>query len=199
AAPERGNLVLLLPVGLGPEKYGDGTERELARFRPQAHPAVAAVATLDGEDLGRSWILNDVVYQAQTLGGTVMEGIRKGKAVFRRSSRIAGTVLLNEAIRNRNRNKDAARAQAIAGGALLILGALTSTAADTRHWPTLPATVQVLVADVEPGRHELVVDFVDGRGNRISRLQHRLVVDVPASGEAWLLVPSLPQARAPQP
>jgi hypothetical protein len=193
ADPAAGNLVLLLPIGLGPEKYGDGSEQELARYRAQSHPAVSAVASIDGQPIGGATILNDVVYQAQTLGGTAMEGIRKGKAVFKRASRISGAILLNEGIRNRNRNKDKARAQAIAGGALLLLSVLTSTAADVRHWPTLPSTVQVITADVPPGRHELVVDFVDGRGRPLQRLQHRLVIEVPQSGEAWLLVPSLPQ------
>lgn len=194
--PTAGNLVLLLPIGLGPEKYGDGGQEELARFRSQQHPAVVASATLDGRDLGRSWILNDVDFQAKTLGGTAMEGIRKGKAVFKTVATTTGAILLSEGIRNRNRNKDKARAQAIAGGALLLLGALTSTAADVRHWPTLPSTVQVLAADVPPGEHTLVVDFFDAGGRAIPRLQHQLRVTVPESGEAWLLVPSLPPARS---
>ena len=148
---EQGNLVLLLPIGLGPEKYGDGTEQELACFRAQPHPAVAAVASLDGESIGRSTVLNDVLYQARTLGGTVMEGIRQGKAVFRRSSRIAGVVLIDEALRNRDKDEDKAKAQAIVGGALLLLSALTAAEADVRHWPTLPSTVQVITAEVPPG------------------------------------------------
>ena len=198
ANPERGNLVVLLPVGLGPEKFGDGSQDELARFRPQNHPAVAAKVSLGGKLLGRSTILCDVDYQASTLGGTAMEGIRKGKAVFRKTALISGTVLLNESLKNRDRNRDAANAQAIAGGALLLLGVLTSTAADVRHWPTLPSTVQVVAADVPPGEHDLLVEFVDAGGNALPRLQHNLRVTVPASGEAWLMVPSLP-AASPQP
>ncbi|HEB53820.1 MAG TPA: hypothetical protein ENI87_11260 [bacterium] len=198
ADPEHGNLVLLLAVGLGPEKYGDGSERQLARFRPQPHPAVAARAVLDGESLGRASILCDVDYQAMTLGGTAMEGIRKGKAVFRRSARTAGTILLNESLRNRSRDQDKARAQAIVGGSLLLLSALTSAAADTRHWPTLPSTVQVLCADVPPGEHELVVEFLDARGRPLPALRHTMSVAVPDTGETWLLVPSLPQPQ-PQP
>jgi hypothetical protein len=192
--PAAGNLVVLLPVGLGPEKYAAGTERELARFRARAHPAVSAVATLDGAPLGAATILSDVVYQAQTLGGTVMEGIRKGKAVFRRSARISGAVLLDDALRVRSRDRDEAQAKAIVGGALLLLSALTAAGADTRHWPTLPSTVQVLVADAPPGPHELVVDFLDERGAPIPALRHVRAFDVPAAGEAWLLVPSLPAA-----
>ncbi|MGC6486061.1 MAG: hypothetical protein ACON4Z_00310 [Planctomycetota bacterium] len=196
--PARGNLVLLLPIGLGPEKFGGGAEQELARFRTRQHPAVAAEATLDGARIGASTILSDVVYQARTLGGTVMEGIRKGKAVFRRSSRIAGAVLLDQALRNSGRDSKKARAQAVVGGALLALSALTASGADVRHWPTLPSTVQVLVADAPPGEHELVVDFVDAGGRALPRLRRRLSVTVPEDGEAWLLLPSLP-VGAPSP
>lgn len=197
AAPEVGNLVLLLPVGLGPEKYGDGAERELARFRPQRHPATAAVAAIDGETVGGASILNDVVYQAQTLGGTAMEGIRRGKAVLRGATRTAGTILIDQALRNRRVDKDKARAQAVVGGAMLALSAMTAAAADVRHWPTLPSTIQVLAVDVSPGRHELVVDFLDDRGAPLPSLRRQLEVEVPESGEAWLLLPSLPAAPGP--
>jgi len=192
--PEKGNFVLLLPIGLGPEKFADGREKELARFRNQSHPAVRAVAKLGGKSLGKSWILNDVEYQASTLGGTAMEGIRKGKAVFKTSARISGAVLVNKGLNNLD--SDAGQAQAIAGGALLIFSALTATSADARHWPTLPSTVQALVADVPPGEHDLVVDFLDGNGRPIRGLQHTMRVTVPESGEAWFLVPSLPAAAA---
>jgi len=200
--PENGNVVLLLPIGLGPQKYGDGSQEELARFRSQPHPATAARASVDGQSIGRSWILNDVDYQAKTLGGTVMEGIRKGKAVFKTASTTAGIVLLNEGLRgsnsSSNKEREKARTKAIVGGGLILLGALTSTAADTRHWPTLPSTVQVITANVPPGEHELLVEFVDGRGNPLPRYRHSLRIAVPEVGEAWFLVPSLP-AAAPTP
>ncbi|MFO0231739.1 MAG: hypothetical protein ACK51M_01505, partial [Burkholderiales bacterium] len=38
--PARGNLVVVAECGLGPEKYGDGGQEELARFR--------ALALIDG-------------------------------------------------------------------------------------------------------------------------------------------------------
>ena len=151
-----------------------------------------AKASVDGESIGAATILSDVVYQAQTLGGTVMEGIREGKAVFKRSTRISGVVLLDDALRTNDR--DEAQAKAIVGGALLLLSALTAAAADTRHWSTLPSTVQVLVADVAPGRHELVVDFVDAGGAPVAALRRVLDVDVPDEGQAWVMVPSLPAA-----
>lgn len=189
AAPARGNLVLLFDVGMGPEKFADGAQEELARFRPRWHPAAGAIAMLDGRSLGRASILCDVDYQARTLGGTAMEGIRKGKAVFKTASTVAGIVLLDQARRDRG---DSARTQAIVGGALLLAGLLTSSAADIRHWSTLPSTVQVLAADVPPGRHALTVEFVDAGGRPLASMRQQVTIDVPAAGEAWYLFRSLP-------
>ena len=189
AAPGRGNLVLILECGMGPEKFGDGGQEELARFRPRPHPAVAARASLDGRDLGIASLMLDVDYQARTLGGTAMEGIRQGKAVFKTASTVAGVVLLDQAARSKG---DAARTQAIAGGALLLAGLLTSTAADVRHWPTLPSTVHVLTADVPPGEHQLTIDFLDARGQPLPQFRQHTIVTVPAEGEAWHLARSLP-------
>jgi hypothetical protein len=192
ANPTKGNLVLLFPIGLGPEKFADGAQEELARFRSQGHPAAAAQVSINGKLLGRSVILSDVDYQARTLGGTAMEGIRQGKAVFKASTKIAGKILLVNGLEKRSGDRDADNARVVAGAGLLLLSALTATAADVRYWPTLPSTVQVFAADVPPGEHELLVEFVDGRGNGLPRLQHNLQVSVSASGETWLLVPSLP-------
>lgn len=197
ANPTKGNLVLLFPIGLGPEKFADGAQEELARFRSQGHPAAAAQVSINGKLLGRSIILSDVDYQARTLGGTAMEGIRQGKAVFKASTNVAGKILLVNGLNKRSGDRDADNARVVAGAGLLLLSALTATAADVRYWPTLPSTVQVFAADVPPGEHDLLVEFVDGRGNGLPRLQHNLRVSVPASGEAWLLVPSLPLV-APQ-
>lgn len=190
ADPSSGNLVLLFECGMGPEKYADGHQDSVARFRPRPHPAVRARARIGGRDLGTSWILADVDYQASTLGGTAMEGIREGKAVFKTASIAAGAVLLNNAARDRG---DSARTQAIVGGGLLLVGLLTSTAADVRHWPTLPSTVQALTATIPPGTHVLEVDFLDAGGRPIVGLQQRTEIVVPEQGESWHLFRSLPR------
>lgn len=198
AEPQKGNLVLVCECGMGPEKYADGLQKELARFRPRPHPAVGAIASLDGNPLGRAAILDDLYYQARTLGGTEMEGIRKGKAVFKTAAIVSGAVLLDQATKERNRDK--ARTEAIVGGGLLLVGLLTSASADTRHWPTLPDTVQVLTVDAAPGTHRLVVDFVDANGRSLPGLQQTADVTVPATGEAWFLfrsIPPQPAATAP--
>jgi len=189
ADPGRGNLVLVFECGMGPEKYADGFQHELARFRPRSHPAVAARAFIDGVSLGKASLLLDVDYQARTLGGTAMQGIRQGKAVFKTASTAAGIVLLDKAGHD---SGDKARTEAIVGGGLLLAGLFTSSAADTRHWPTTPATVQVLAVDATPGEHSLVVEFLDAKGAVIASMRQQVAVSVPPEGESWHLFRSLP-------
>lgn len=194
--PERGNLVLLFECGLGPEKYAAGRHDELARFKSRFHPAVRAQATVDGRPVGSSAILLDVDYQARTLGGTEMEGIREGKAVFKTASLVSGVVLLDQASKARG---NAQAAMAIAGGVALLFGLLTSASADVRYWPTLPSTVQVLALDVPPGSHDVIVEFLDANGRVLPSLSQRTTAVVPPQGEAWFLFRSLPAAPAGQP
>jgi len=187
--PRDGNLVLLVECGLAPAKVAHGDLDELARFESRWHPAERARVELDGRVLGETVVLADLDYQARTLGGTEMEGIRKGKAVFKKTSLIGGAALLHVASRGRG---DSARTSAIVGGGLILFGLLTSTAADIRHWPTLPATVQALTANVTPGPHTLVIEFLDAAGRAVPELHQTWSIDVPNASQTYYLFRSLP-------
>lgn len=187
--PRAGNLVLLVECGLAPAKVTRGDLGELARFESRWHPAERARVRLDGRLLGETVVLADLDYQARTLGGTEMEGIRKGKAVFKKTSLIGGAALLHIASRDRG---DSARTAAIAGAGLIALGLLTSTSADVRHWPTLPSTVQVLTTDAAPGAHTLELEFLDGAGRVVPDLNQTWPLDIPAASETYYLFRSLP-------
>lgn len=189
-SPAAGNLVLLVECGLGPEKYAEGNQGELARFRPRWHPAQRCFVSLDGKPVGETAVLVDVDYQARTLGGTEMEGIRKGKAVFKTTSIVAGETLLILAANERDRQR--AQTQAIVGGSLLLIGLLTQAQADVRHWPTLPATVQALAIDAAPGAHTLELRFADAAGNPLPELDQSWSIDVPGGTESFYLFRSLP-------
>lgn len=196
SAPRAGNLVLLVECGLGPEKFADGRMDELARFRPRWHPAAGARVRLDGEDVGRTSVICDVDYQARTLGGTEMEGIRKGKAVFKTGALIAGETMLRIAVAQsfsgRRKDRDRARTNAIIGGGLMLFGVLTSTRADIRHWPTVPATVQALCLQTKPGAHDLTIEFLDDQGRVLADLRQEWSIEVAADSESYYLFRSLP-------
>jgi len=189
-APSRGNLVVFVECGMGPEKFAAGGMEELARFRPRFSRARGARVLLDGKAVGESVVMCDVDYQARTLGGTEMEGIRKGKAVFKSTALIAGDVLLDSALIGEDDDK--ARTRGIVGGALIVAGLLTSTAADTRHWATLPSTVQVLCIDADPGPHDLTLEFLDAKGRALADLRQEWSVDVAPDSESYYLFRSLP-------
>ena len=188
--PGAGNVVMLVECGLGPEKFAAGHMEELASFRPRFHPAQRCFVSVDGKPVGETAVIADVFYQANTLGGTEMEGIRKGKAVFKTGALVAGQVMLQVALNDRNR--DRAATTAIVGGGLLLLGLLTSTAADVRHWPTLPATVQALTIDLAPGTHTIELRFADAVGTVLPDLQQSWSIQVPSGTESYYLFRSLP-------
>lgn len=189
--PNAGNLVVVAELGMGPEKFAAGNEGELARFRPRWSAAHRAQVWIDGQLRGPTWMLTDVDYQARTRGGSEMEGIRQGKAVFKSVSRAAGIGALYLAAGDSS--SAGARDKALVGAGLLVLSALTATRADTRHWPTLPSTVQAAAFDVPPGEHTLRIDFLSASGQILSDLTQTCTVQVPANSESYYLFRSLPR------
>lgn len=190
--PAQGNLLCVVDIGLGPEKYAGGDDGEIACFRPRANPIRTAEFFVDGRSLGASESLVDLYYQAATRGGTAMEGIRKGKAIFKNVTGVAGVVLIHEGTRGKSGRHKEAAAELAVGLTLLALSLLTSTEADTRHWSILPDSVQVLSADVQPGKHQLRVAFRDGGGWEVPELAQTWTIEVPESGEAVYYFRSIP-------
>jgi tetratricopeptide (TPR) repeat protein len=185
--PAAGNLLCVIDVGLGPEKYEGGPNGTMACFRPRPSAVVCAEAYVDGRSIGTSEPLVDLYYQASTRGGTVMEGIRKGKAVFKDISAVAGFVLINEGLSGRHSD-----AQLAVGLGLLALSLLSSSSADTRHWSILPDSVQLLTAYVSPGSHQMRLVYRDGSGHELAELTQTWTVVVPESGEGVYYFRSIP-------
>lgn len=190
-SPLSGNLVVLAELGMGPEKFAAGNEGELARFRPRWSAATRAQVWIDGELRGPTWTLVDVDYQARTRGGSEMEGIRQGKAVFKSVTRTAGIGALYLAAGDSS--STGARDKALIGAGLLVLSALTAARADTRHWPTLPSTVQAAAFDVPPGSHELRIEFLSSDGQVLPDLTQTYSVETRDGSDSYFLFRSLPR------
>ncbi len=155
--PERDNVLIIVETGSGPEKYADGLGGNVARFTLQRR-ADAAVRVTAGGVSATSAKATDLLHQATTRGKRVLDGIRRGKAVFKAGSGVAGHVLIHEGIR-----RDKGGAVALGAG-LLVLSAITQAQADVRHWTSLPHHVQIITLSLPPGRHQLRVQALDGSG-----------------------------------
>jgi hypothetical protein len=193
--PGAGNLICLVDMGLGPEKYAAGQGGAMAAFRPRGNRERWVEMYLNGQSLGRTEVMTDLYYQAVTRGGTEMEGIRQGKAVFKSVTGITGVILVNEGLK---KSGDKGRDQVLVGLGFMLLSMLTDSSADVRHWTILPETVQVLTAEVPPGEHELRLEFMDDGGREIPHLAQDWTVEVPPDGEGIYLFRSLPGLDSPQ-
>ncbi|MAE77206.1 MAG: hypothetical protein CMJ85_10090 [Planctomycetes bacterium] len=187
----RANVLIVCSIGRGPEKVPGGRTGELAVFRSAPGRAVAARVTVDGVAAGATETLCDVPFQAATRGGRVMDGVRKGKAVFKEVSRAAGVVMMRQGLLGRRHSKKTRDALVVAGAGALLVSALVSAEADVRCWRTLPDTIQAFAARIPPGRRRVRVDFVDAGGRPLAGYAREVEIDISADGTLVLHLRSL--------
>ncbi len=167
---ETGNVVVVLETGWGPEKVPAGYGGAALRFRrTYGGPAAYASISSAGRSLGDTFLIGDVYHQAVTRGDGVVDDVNQGKAALKGAAHAAGVIVLHES--------DSSRDDAL-GAALLLGSLLTPSEADVRTWRSLPAGVQVLVADLPPGEHVLRVDVRDSAGNPLPDLAQEIPVVV---------------------
>ncbi|MEE8105468.1 MAG: hypothetical protein V3T86_08055, partial [Planctomycetota bacterium] len=178
--PQHNNVLIVAGVGLGPEKYPDGAYGEVVRFRRRPHADHGIKIRVDGSPAGyQSAMATDLYMQAITRGKRVLDGIRKGKAVFKGATEVAGKVLIYDAaITGRHATEKLA-----AGLALLLLSAVTNAEADHRHWTLLPGEIHILYMSLPPGSHTLTVEATNLQGKPIPGWTRDFEVEVPASGD----------------
>lgn len=146
------NTVILIDVGMGPQKIATGRHGEMATFAlPRVAETAVRISIGDAEVLPVQGV--DLGFQATTRGGRAMEGILRGKAVMKDVAAAAGIIALDTALDN-----ESSGGMAIAG-ALLFLSAATRAEADIRHWHLLPAYTYLWIGRVEPGLHDLTIEF----------------------------------------
>ncbi len=170
--PGECNVLAVIDIGRGPKKYAAGTGDALVRFAAYPHGEAGVEILVDGHPCGRSAPGVDLYQQAITRGKKVIDGIRKGKAVLKGGSFVAGVVLIDEGVR-----RDKGGMVAVGAG-LLLLSVLTDARADTRHWTMLPAEVHVLPLSIAPGRRQIEVRVLDASGRPIPGWSRGFAVDV---------------------
>ena len=170
------NLILLLGLGHGPQKIGIGAFEELAVFREIPCQENFATISMDGQVIGRTHEIENLYYQAATRGGRYMDDFLRTKATVKTTFRNAGGAMLlaGVAMSAAAANDD----QRNGAGVVILLGLLfymTSWAitpkADTRHWKTLPGSIQIFLAKIPPGVHTFQLDFFTEVGEGLPRYQ----------------------------
>lgn len=184
------DVLVVVDLGLGPAKVATGEHGSVVRFHRRAYRAAYAEVTADGKPLGRTERAADVYQQAVTRGDKVIDHVNQGKAVFKDAAVIAGAVVLDES---------GSRRSDVIGLGLLLAGILTPAEADVRQWATLPGEIQVLVAKLAPGEHELKVDVRDASGAPLADEARTLRVTVREGRTAFAWTRAAPKERVEVP
>jgi tetratricopeptide (TPR) repeat protein len=163
AESNHGNLVVVVDVGRGPTKVNAGQHGEATRFVDHPEIPAAIDVLVDGEKIGAAQTAGDVYFQASTRGGRAFDYVLRGKAAYKTGAQMAGigTLLVADDLADKYQT-----AAVITGIALLLSSFTVDARADTRHWTTLPARVQLLRASLAPGRHE--IEIVPSSGWRVA-------------------------------
>ena len=147
----------LVGIGEGPFKYRTGEYGELARIAKKSYPERYAEVYVDGKPAGRTETIEDIYYQASTRGGREMDALLRGKAVFKSATEVAALGAF--AVAALSDDESTEQAALLAGLGLLVASLVTQPQADIRSWETLPDKIQMLAANVPPGKHKITIEF----------------------------------------
>jgi tetratricopeptide (TPR) repeat protein len=179
----KANVLFFLDYGSGPAKYATGEYGEQLRFLPGQSLAREVMITVAGQLVAHVGPYDDLTFQATTRGGRVMDYILGNKAVFKKSTDVAGDVaLVSGAVLATDRRTDEAGLGLLAFGLLSkIVSATTKPAADVRAWDNLPQYLSLAAVSLPPGPHVATVEFLDEKRQPISSLTKTINFTVPSS------------------
>jgi len=169
------NVLVFIDYGFGPVKFATGAYAEQLRFRAQVSHERNAIAHIESSQ-GKAVPYDDLVFQATTRGGRVMDHVLANKAVFKSATDTFGNVALvtGAALTTHRETQVAGLATMGAGLIGKIFSSAANPAADTRSWDNLPQSLSFVAFEVPPGSHTLAVDFLDEAG-RVLAGQSRMV------------------------
>jgi tetratricopeptide (TPR) repeat protein len=187
----KANVLIFFEFGPGPTKFATGEYAEELRFHVAPSPVRSAEFKIDSGDYP-AVPTDDVWFQASTRGGRVMDHILANKAVFKKSTDIAGDVALfgglSTAAVSRDRTaQEVGVGVALAGLVSKAFSAATTPEADTRAWDNLPRYLSFANLELASGPHTLTVQFKDAAGRDVSGLNKAINFDVPADGKDKVL------------
>jgi tetratricopeptide (TPR) repeat protein len=171
-APGEHNILTIVEIGQGPRKVRTGMHGSVARYERQPPAVFAVEIRVDGVSQGVSAQATDLYHQAMTRGKQVLDGIRKGKAIFKTTATTAGIVMVNRGARRDDTGL------MIAGAGVLLAGMLTNPAADVRYWSLLPDSISFLPLRLASGMHEVEIIALDEAHRPIAGWSEKLNVNV---------------------
>ena len=175
------NLLLVIDFGYGPHKVTD-FDGSIVGFAPRPSEAGAIPeprVTIDGSDVDTSAFERapfDLLAMAQDRRWQSIDTIRATKSAIGSGLLVGGAAT---GIYGADRGHDEA---VYVGLGMMAAGLLLkgTSQADVRQWEMLPRTTFILPLHVEPGTHDLVVEFPNAAG--LKQTWQNIVV--PARGEA---------------
>ncbi len=200
-ANPKNNVLFFLDYGRGPTKYATGEYHEELRFRDGFSPALEVLIRVDEQavDIGP---YDDLNFQATTRGGRVMDHILGNKAVFKKTTDVAGDVALVGGLGTAIVSQDQTAQEvglgiAAAGLISKIVSAATKPQADTRSWDNLPLYLSFASFQLPPGQHTATVEFLDPKRVPIPSLTKTITFTVSTDGKDKVLYVS-DQSTTPQ-
>jgi hypothetical protein len=182
----KANLIVFVDYGPGPTKFATGEYHEQLRFAGGKSQVVSATVTVNSA-VGKAVPYDDLYFQASTRGGRVMDHVLANKAVFKKSTDIAGTVGIvgGSVLATTSNSKDAqiaGLAMVGAGVVSKIFSASATPQADVRTWDNLPLYLSVVAFQVPPGACALHVDFLDDQSRTVAGLTKTITLTIPENG-----------------
>ncbi|MFA5093131.1 MAG: hypothetical protein WC543_04250 [Candidatus Omnitrophota bacterium] len=176
----KNNVLLVMELGEGPYKIRRGQYGELAVINGDLYEVRDLSLKIDGKVNSDYQVYSntDIYFQACTRGGRKMDGILKGKAVFKNNSANTAKAAINisaQLMDQANQVSDpyaraglaaAAGISALISGGAAIMSGITNPKADIRHWTLLPEHIVIFPLAISPGKHKVSFEFNDGRYER---------------------------------
>ena len=197
----KANVLIFFEFGPGPVKFATGEYEQELRFHVDPSPVRSLEFNIDSQSYPVS-PTDDTWFQASTRGGRLMDHILGNKAVFKKTTDVAGDVALagglGTALLSRDRTaQEVGLGVALAGLVSKGISAATTPEADTRAWDNLPRYLSFANLTVSPGQHVLTVEFRDPGGSVIPGLTKTFNIEVPADGKDKVIFVS-DQSSTPQ-
>jgi hypothetical protein len=178
----KANVLFFLEFGPGPTKFASGQYGEELRFHAVPSSVTSADIKVDALNIPVA-PTDDVVFQATTRGGRVMDHVLGNKAVFKTSTDVAGNVailggLTTAAVSGNQTAQEVGLGIALAGVVSKVISAATVPTADTRSWDNLPHYLSLACLPLPLGQHVVTVQFLDSSGRVLPNLTKTINLNV---------------------